>query len=312
MLTSEAGLLSRWPLGVPKDYNEMIKTYGNVIMSEIYRRNIVKGNAEDHFQEVVLKLVSSRVLEKFVQRVLSTDHEEKPETMTAEEACVLLGITFGSWRHAQYQYIKNFVERLSGKLPDDRTNDDKGTLYVAGCGKPLYWVSWMPQPISGSAYSLNSVYKTSEVLDLHEKPYFSNAALNINAWPKRSVEPHHFQAYLLRAVRNHFFNTCRTIIRKHKDRPGDCFGSNFNDLNGEYNENWADSIPDAHATDSIEASTLLSEKLDMLHDITSQMPETHRGEVLDLLSKNHSIREIVKMVTLSPANERRLLKLCEA
>ena len=302
---------SHWPSGVPQNNDEMIRVYGKVIMAEIYRRNVVKGNAADHYQEVVLKLVSSKVLEKFVARVLSTTYEEKPETMTTTEVCTLLGITFSAWRSRQRDYLKNFVERLSGKLPEDRTNDDKGTLYVAGHGKPLYWVSWMPQPIEGSAYSPNSVYKTSDILDVHERPYFKKATFQVDAWPKRSVEPHHFQAYLLHAVRNHFYNACRTIHRKHKDRPGDCF-SNFNNADGEYNTSWEDSLQDETATESIEDSAVFHEKLGKLQAFTKTISEERREEIFDLLQKNYSIREIVKKVNLTPANQRRLLKICEA
>ena len=273
--------VDNWPAGVPRDNNEMIKVYGEVIMSEIYKRNVVKGNADDHFQEVCLKLISARVLEKFVQRVLNTTHEDKPETMTAEDACTLFGIRFSAWRTRQYAFHKT----------------KKG---------------WMPQPIEGGPYGPHSVYKTSDILDVPDKAPFKRLAFHVDAWPVRAVAPHHFQAYLLRAVRNHFFNACRTIIRKHKDRPGDCFGSNFHDADGQYNENWEDLLPDNYATASIEASTLLSQKMGLLHDITNQMPEPHRLEIFDLLSKNHTIPEIVKLVTLSSENEYRLLKLCEA
>ena len=42
------------------------------------------------------------------------------------------------------------------------------------------------------------------------------------------------------------------------------------------------------------------------------LSEERRDEILDLLEKNHSIREIVKKVNLTPANQRQLLKICEA
>jgi DNA-directed RNA polymerase specialized sigma24 family protein len=301
--------MDRWPAGVPKNNDEMIKTYDKVIMAEIYRRNIVKGNASDHYQEVVLKLIQGKVLEKFVKRVLSTTYEDKPETMTTSEVCVLLGITFSAWRSRQRDYLKNFVERLSGKLPEDRTNDDKGTLFVPGHPKPLYWVSWMPQPIEGSAYSPNSVYRTSDILDVHERPYFKKSTFQVDAWPKREVEPHHFQAYLLQAVRNHFYNACRTIRRKHKDRPGDCFQA-FNNADGEYNENWEDGLKDEYATESIESSASFREKLTRLTSITNTIGEDKRDEILDLLEKNHSIREIVKKVDMTEGTKRRLMSLC--
>ena len=306
MLTETQG---RWPSGVPQNNDEMIKTYGKVIMAEIYRRNVVKGNAADHFQEVVLKLISAKVLEKFVARVLSTTYEDKPETMTTAEVCTLLGITFSAWRHHQYRYLKNFVERLSGQLPEGRTSDDKGTFYVDG--KPFYWVAWMPQPISGSAYTEQAIYKTSDVFDVHERPYFKKATFQVDAWPKRSVEPHHFQAYLLHAVRNHFYNACRTIHRKHKDRPGDCF-SNFNNADGEYNTAWEEGLKDDTATESIESSAVFHEKLAKVQAFMGTLSEERRDEILDLLEKNHSIREIVKKVNLTPANQRQLLKICEA
>jgi hypothetical protein len=289
----------------------MIRTYGKVIMSEIRRRNSIQDYLEDHYQEVIMKLISARVLEKFVHLVLVTDHEDKPETMTALEACSLLGIKFGSWRHAQYQYVRNFLGRLGGKLPADRTNDERGPFNVEGQKGLFYWVAWMPKPISGSVYRPNAVYKTSDVLDLHEKSYWKKTTFSIEAWPKREVEPHLFQAYLLHAVRNHLKNIFRSICRKHKDRPGDHFWE-LNDAEGEYNENWTDTLKDKTATEGIESFAFLGERLTLLKGTMSRMPEPQRGEILDLLNRNHSVREVIKLVPLSSMNKRQLLELCEA
>jgi len=309
MMTTAA----RWPEGVPKDNDEMIRMYGRVIMTWIYRLNVVRGNAEDHFQTVCLNLVRGNVLERFVQRVLNTTHEDKPDTMTALEACDLLGITFSAFRTRQYHYHKNFVERLGGKRPANHEGDEKGSFRLPGDDRLHSWVAWMPTPIEGDVYSRKGVYRTSDILDVHERSYFKNALLNIAAWPVRKVKPHHFQAYLLMAVRNHFFNACRTIRRKQQDRLGDYFSNqSFHTPEGEYNENWEDNLSDVTAPGHIEASTLLREKLKLLACITKRLPETQQIKVMDLLNRDYSIREVVEMVSLAPVHRNRLLTLCEA
>jgi DNA-directed RNA polymerase specialized sigma24 family protein len=108
-----------------------------------------------------------------------------PETMTTAEVCAFLGISFSAWRSRQIDYLTNFIGRLGGKLPADRTNDDKGPFFLPGRTKPFYWVSWMPKPVSGSAYTLNSVYKTSDILDVQKRPYFKKGAeLSVTPTPQ--------------------------------------------------------------------------------------------------------------------------------
>jgi hypothetical protein len=222
--------------------------------------------------------------------------------MSAEDVCALFGITFGAWRSKLWSFHKVFREVLGGKEPvKGKTH---GTIVNAN-GKDVSWVSWMPTPISGGYGSPKAVYKTSDVLEVPSLGYFRNMKFDSAAWPKRKVQPHHFQAYLVTAVRNHFLNACRTIMRRHQDRTGDNF-SQFRTPDGGYDVNWADHLADPMAgADAIETTVELHDQLDRV------VTEAERGEISALL-KNYSIIEAVKLSSLPDKKKQVLLRMCEA
>ena len=299
----------RWPEGIPRNYDELFDRHGRypgIIANEIRRKNIVAGHFDDHYQSVCEKIVAARVLERFAQRVLSCSDEELPPTMTGEDVCQLFGISFGAWRSAQWSHKKVFLKDMGGKGPKGQTS---GMIYKAN-GKGLYWRAWMPTPESGSYSNPKAVYKTSEVLECNDPARvtpFKGMKFDTSAWPRRKVQPHHFVAYLLRAVRNHFSNSCRTIMRRHKDRPGDFF-SQFKKPDGSFDPNWEDGLPDPmNSAASIHASAELNEAIDE----ACKMTEAQRGEIGELL-KTHTIVEAVKMSSLAPEQKQTLLRICEA
>ena len=189
-------------------------------------------------------------------------------------------------------------------------------------GKDLAWASEMPTPIEGHYTSPKAVYLTSDVLDIPHGDYFGKNTFDIKAWPPRKVQPHHFQAYLLRAVRNHFSNACRTIMRRHKDRPGDCFPQ-FKSPDGEYNTNWEDALPDPSAQSAfraVEASHDLENAFDQSPDSMDHyvpldracvMTSEQKGEISELL-KSHTIIEAVRMSSsLTTDQKKTLLSIAE-
>lgn len=299
-------LALNWPEGVPRSEEELFKKYGALIANEIRRKNVVAGHFEDHYQAVCEKIISARVLERFVERVLSCSDEELPKSMTGEDVCQLFGITFGAWRSAQWSYQKVFVKDMDGKGPKGQTS---GMFYKAN-GKGLYWRSWMPTPETGSYSSPKAVYRTSDILECNDEARvtpFKGMKFDTRSWPRRRVEPHHFVSYLLRAVHNHFFNACRTIMRRHKDRPGDCF-SQFKNPEGEYDGNWVDGLPDPlNTAASIEATADLNSAIDK----ACKMTDAQRGEIGELL-KQYTITEAVKMSSLDADQKQVLLRICEA
>jgi hypothetical protein len=298
--------------GVPHDYEEMFEKYGPFIANEVRRKNIVANNFDDLYQTVCERLIAARVLPKFIARVMSSSDEELPDTITAEEICSrLFKISFGAWRSKQWSYHKVFVGDLDGVVPV------KGKTHgtITRKGAVISWVSWMPSPLTHDAEgkklpgygSPKAVYKTSDVLEIPALGYFRNMQFDTTAWPKRKVQPHHFMGYLARCVHNAWFNFCRTIRRKHRDRTGDCFAQ-FKTPEGEFDGNWMDGLPDTETCpEDIENA------IDYRHiiDEKCKMTDVQRGEITHLL-KNHSIVEAVKMSSLAPDQKKVLLQYAEA
>jgi hypothetical protein len=295
-----------WPDGIPRDYEEMIRKYGALIANEIRRKNVVAAHFEDHYQSVCEKLVAARVLENFVARVQSCSDDDLPATMTGEEACRLYGIGFGAWRSAEWSYQRVFLQLMSGKAPDGAN----AGMFTKPDGKGAYWRRWMPTPIEGGYSSPCAVYRTSEVLEVNDPARVTpirGMKFTTASWPRRTVQPHHFVSYMLRAVHNHFSNACRTIMRRQKDRPGDFF-SQYKTPDGEFDRNWEDGLPDQMNTAaSIEASVDLTQAF----ETACRMTEAQRGEIGALL-KSHSIVEAVRMSSLGPDQKRKLLSICDS
>jgi DNA-directed RNA polymerase specialized sigma24 family protein len=175
-----------WPEGLPRNYDELAKQYGDHIATQVARHNKVAWNLEDLLQTIWLKLIESRVLEKFVARA----SRDLPPTMLALEACEYLGITFAHWKkNVMYTAIKKAEE-----------------------GDERY--SWMPKPIDGSAYSKKALFLTDDILVLDECGYIQEESRT-----KQRLCPivtsRGFKSYLNRAIHNHFANFCRSRKRKY-------------------------------------------------------------------------------------------------
>jgi hypothetical protein len=294
--------------GIPHNYDELFDRsgrYPGIIANEIRRKNVVAGNFEDHYQSVCEKICAARVLEKFAARVLSCSDDDLPATMTGADACKLFGIKFPAWRSKMWSFHKVFKEDLGGQVPvEGKTH---GTITRAS-GAVVSWIAWMPTPISGSYSSPKAVYNTSDVLECPDRAPFKGMTFDTSAWPKRQVQPHHFVSYLLRAVNNHFSNACRTIMRRHKDRPGDHF-SQFKSPDGEFNPNWEDGLPDPmNSAASIEASCDLNTAI----DAAVKMTVDQKGEISGFLATGHTIIEAVKMSSLAPEQKKVLLTIADA
>jgi len=306
-------MIDRWPDGVPRGYEALFDKFGPFIANEVRRKNIVSNNFDDLYQTVCERLIAAHVLEKFVQRVNGSSDEELPPTITATEVCTLLGITFGAWRSKQWSYHKVFVGDLGRVSPDK--SKTHGTIVRRGA--TVSWVSWMPTPIATDAEgkklpgygSPKAVYKTSDVLEVPALGYFRSkktgeGSFDSSAWPRRKIQPHHFMGYLARCIHNAWYNFCRTIRRKHRDRTGDCYAQ-FKTPDGDFNESWEDSLPDTETCpedveNAIDYRTIVD---------TTQMSEAQKGEIGHLL-KSHTIQEAVRMSSLSAEQKKTLLSIC--
>lgn len=175
-----------WPEGLPKNYDELARQYGDHIAQQVARHNKVAWNLEDLLQTIWLKLIESQVLEKFVARASS----DLPPTMTALEACDYLGVSFDYWK-------KNVMYVAMKK---DEQGDER--------------YSWMPKPIEGSAYSKKALFLTDEILVLDECGYVKDRS---RTQPKLcpKITSRGFKSYLNRAIHNHFANFCRSRKRRY-------------------------------------------------------------------------------------------------
>lgn len=304
-------LYSVWPDGVPRGYTELFKKYGPFIASEVRRRNVVATNFEDLYQTVCERLVAAQVLPKFVRRVNGTIADvDLPPTITAEEICGRLfqNITFPAWRSKMWSYHKVFLIDLKGVVPQE--GKTHGTIKR---GKAVVsWVSWMPTPVSGGYGSPRAIYNTSDVLPIVECDYFraplgrTDGGFSSAAWPKRKIQPHHFMGYLARCVHHAWYNFCRTVKRKHKDRTGDSFPQ-FRSPDGDFDANWEDGLED---TETTTADIELAIDYRSVIETRVAMTEQQKGEITHLLKAGHSIIEAVRMCSsLAPDQKRVLLSV---
>ena len=175
-----------WPEGLPHNYDELARQYGDHIAQQVARHNKVAWNLEDLLQTIWLKLIESRVLEKFVARASN----DLPPTMTAMEVCDYLGVTFAYWkRNVMYVSVRK-----------EQEGDDR--------------YSWMPKPIEGSPFSKKALFLTADIDVLDHCAYIRNSSrTQAKVCPK--VTSRGFKSYLNRAIHNHFANFCRSRKRRY-------------------------------------------------------------------------------------------------
>lgn len=234
----------QWPAGVPRDYNEMFRKgseWVRFIQGRLRTLNKVGRNFEDLYQDMVLRLMSAQVLEKFVQKAMT----RLPAEMTAEEMCAYIGITFKKLEYLQWRY----------SVADDPTKK------VRDKQRPI----WVPTPIRGGRYSRAAVYSRSDVIDfdrhfdaegsglrrndgkfpVQKRRKFKEEAvfdadgnaiktrvpvtdddgnqvfMDVNLYVARQTvfapTGDGFRTYLANALHNHFANYCRTKFRKEKE-----------------------------------------------------------------------------------------------
>lgn len=234
---------------IPENYAELFRLYGSFIAAEIRRANTLAVNFEDALQEVSMRLVAAQVIEKFQ----SASQAYTPTTMTGQEACTFLGISWSQWKARQWAFRKGYKvngERRKGK--------------------------WMPDPISGGATSRKGVFSFDDILRLSDDEGMAWRHRGPIMMPTKPVEPKpwQFTNYLARAVANHFKNFCRQMSRRWKDRPGDAVptpahrgGTNlpsFRTPEGAYDLAWEDSIRDPDAEEDMDSCVRLRGVLDVL------------------------------------------------
>lgn len=180
-----------WPVGLPRNFDELFRTYGDFIAKKVASYNKVPRNMEDLYQEICCKLIGSDLLNKFVDRAART----LPDTFYAHEAAALMGLSFDEFQVAlYYQGCMGLSKKpCEGEMTlDDETGRailDPRALFAAG-----------------DIQALDEAYPDTE-----ERPRPLQRQI---VWPLQALG---FKAYLTQAIHNHFANWCRTRSRKYKD-----------------------------------------------------------------------------------------------
>ena len=216
---------------IPRTYTELQQQYGQYIHKLLNRFNKVERNFEDLHNTIWLKLMEAKLLERFEEHIA----RQVPKVLNAIEACDVLGISWQQWRAAMHTYHKG--------LPAQR--DEDGEIVSRKRGR------WMPTPINAEEFkakgvegyaSKSALFSFLDVIQLTlderingvvRRPFRVMGRMidgegNVVAEtrpegdikiPEVRVTPSQFRNYLSMAVLNHYANFCRTVKRRHKERP---------------------------------------------------------------------------------------------
>lgn len=211
-----------WPVGVPKDYKELFakgSDWEKFIQGRLRAYNKVGRNFADLYQDMVIKLISSQVLEKFVKKAMT----RLPATMSAQEMCDYVGIPFKKLEYLQWRF------RL--------TAEDRTAKNVRLGQTPFF----MPTPIEGTGgvYSRKARYLRAEVIEFNQnleagvkcrrndgkhvqkRLNKEGKVIEVGVAVERVTEfaptGDGFKTYIGQAIHNHFANFCRTKARKEQE-----------------------------------------------------------------------------------------------
>lgn len=94
---------------VPKDYDDLCRTYKPFVVRLVTRYNQVNTNFDDLCQHVWFKIIENKVIEKYHR-----SGPGLPQQVTALQACALLQITWSQWKMIVWRGLRG----------DDRFADD--------------------------------------------------------------------------------------------------------------------------------------------------------------------------------------------
>ena len=265
-----------WPKGVPRDYDELVRDYGDFVARCVARYNKVDRNFKDLLQEVWSKLLGSRVLEKFVE----SGARRMPVMMSATEACDLLGLEWLQWK------------------------------------KAMQSKKWLPGPVDGTRCSRTALFATADLVDIDEamrhvsrpkrrvRPPFS--ARGFKAYVQRAVHNHFANWCRTRSRRyKEQLLSPQAVLGQQSDG---CFRqkAEIEDMSS-----WENSIAEAMTLDEEDVVDLLGKlrkaNLDLSSDKGAEVLDylVQQGkacadgprrnvEVLELIGKGYSLTEAIK------------------
>ncbi len=255
---------------VPQTNQEMVTHYRDHVLRVVTRFNRVATNYEDITQHVWMMLFKNRVLEKYEKSAaaLGPDVPIIPPTITALEATLLLGVNWKQWRTMMW----------FGQPAAEKSH--------AGHFRRHYRVI-TPIPVSGTWCSKFAVFRTEDVLNLHNIHYFKKRTILEIVWPMatplKTRSP--FRTYLTTAIHNIFANFCRTHARRYKE---------LTQAPAEDGTPWEAALTDGKdSAVSSDVRIAITEAVDGAFSGDPERPVKARL-VLTLLGEGHTLTEIAK------------------
>jgi len=297
MIASKAGA-TFWPEAIPRDYEDLRVKYEKFVAHILTRYNRVGRNYLDLLQDVWAHIIQADVLAKYKANV----EKQVPKTMSAQQACEFLGITFHQWRQAMWAY-HNKGRKNAHWMP---TPINQADFEARSGGKQKGFTA--PTAIFDFDDVAQLVEHVSGVCGENDKPWFKSTGV---VWPQVKATKGHFQSYLARAIHNHFANYCRTNVRKHKERTADTFAC-FQNL--EDPAHWEHTIVDP-AAGRQEVLSTLQQVTRRIHNVLVKELEgvegckpinDHEIELFDRLEEGYTLVEAVRKLDLPPRCKRQI------
>lgn len=278
---------------IPKTYEELQEFYGDHVRNLLNRYNKVERNLDDLHGYIWVKILEARLLERFQDYV----SRQVPRVLTGLQATELLGISWKQWIAA----MKDF--------------------HVKGRG------TWMPTPINDLEFQArgerghlekDALYSFVDVLKLTLEQYrdgewrlpFRIMGRHVENGeivggerpegyikiPENKVTSSQFRNYLTMAVLNHYANFCRTLDRRHKERPVT--------IKTQEQPIWESTLVDGNQA-SPETKATLNEARKIINTALSQYSkdmteETVEDVIFSRLSDGSSLMQALKEAQIPP------------
>jgi hypothetical protein len=210
---------------IPTTYKELHTKYAGFVASALRKHNKVGRNFEELNSYIWKRLIEKDILKLFRESLTN----KLPRNVSALQACDYLGISWDTWRKAQWAYhcgeaIKSHRDpnRIIGyrlghwmPLPNDWKECESRARRTNGL---LIEKGYAPRLVSYGCHRPDAMYLSDEIVRLSKMGFFENPAES--KLPEVKPTKAHFQAYLSKSVFSDFSNWCRTYARKwSQDRP---------------------------------------------------------------------------------------------
>jgi hypothetical protein len=300
---------------IPKNYVELQKMYGELIFNVLRKQNKVVRNFEDLHGYIWMKIIEAKLIERFEEYV----RKQMPKVLTALEACELLGISWRQWSTAMWAYHKG----------DPIKYDRHGNVVERRRGR------WMPTPINLAEFQARglpgysaktTLFAFDDVIALSINERFRGGKIRSSfrhmgrdikdgliqgekrsagtvKLPDITVTKAQFRNYLIMAVGNHYANFCRTVKRKHQERP-----YTQPSYMSEDTPVWEATLPDKNSPDAdsmvalAEVKQMLSNTLaECMDGVESCKPVAeHETEMFKMLEDGVSLFQALGKMSIPP------------